>query len=253
MEIKYKGSTASVPGSEWLGTWPSHWSAAPLWTLYQRQKSTGHPEEQLLSVYRDRGVIPKASRDDNFNRASEDLDGYQLVVPGDLVVNKMKAWQGSVAVSTYRGIVSPAYFVHRPLHKAQDAYLHHLMRCHRYVTGYFSISKGIRVNQWDLDAYRHSRLPILLPPLIEQQEIVTTIESETDSINKELAQVGETRESSLSRLMSLRMQNRFEGVPEETGTAAIQQLINLSTDRIDLLENYKRGLIADLATGRIAP
>ena len=30
---------------------------------------------------------------------------------GDFVINKMKAWQGSMAISNYRGIVSPAYHV----------------------------------------------------------------------------------------------------------------------------------------------
>ena len=68
--------------------------------------------EQLLSVYRDYGVVPKSSRDDNFNKPSDDLSTYQLVEHGDLAINKMKAWQGSVAISQCRGIVSPAYFVY---------------------------------------------------------------------------------------------------------------------------------------------
>ncbi|MEW7002249.1 hypothetical protein M5585_29635 [Serratia ureilytica] len=54
------------------------------------------------------------SRDDNNNKPSEDLSPYQLVQPNDLVMNKMKAWQGSIAISEYEGIVSPAYFVYQP-------------------------------------------------------------------------------------------------------------------------------------------
>jgi type I restriction enzyme S subunit len=82
--------------------------------LFRREKRTNFVEEPLLSVYRDHGVIPKDSRDDNFNKASEDLSAYQLVEASDLVINKMKAWQGSVGISNHRGIVSPAYFVASP-------------------------------------------------------------------------------------------------------------------------------------------
>ena len=56
--------------------------------------------------------MPKDSRDDNHNVTSEDVSDYRYVRVGDFVVNKMKAWQGSVAVSNYEGIVSPAYFVY---------------------------------------------------------------------------------------------------------------------------------------------
>lgn len=122
-------------GVEWLGEIPSHWSTRPLWTLFQRSKRVGHEAEQLLSVYRDHGVVPKNSRSDNNNKPSDDLSPYQLVCPGDLAINKMKAWQGSVAISRHRGIVSPAYFVYEVRHEEDSRYLHYLMRSPRYITG----------------------------------------------------------------------------------------------------------------------
>jgi type I restriction enzyme S subunit len=91
-------------GVDWLGEIPEGWSIKPLWVMFRRHKLTGFPDEQLLSVYRDYGVIPKASRDDNFNKPSDDLGAYQLVQVGDLAINKMKAWQGSVGISSYKGI-----------------------------------------------------------------------------------------------------------------------------------------------------
>lgn len=51
----------------------------------------------MLSVYREYGVIKKDSRDDNHNVTSENTEGYKAVEPGDLVVNKMKAWQRAQA------------------------------------------------------------------------------------------------------------------------------------------------------------
>jgi len=155
--------------------------------MYRRKKDTGQPHETLLSVYRDYGVIEKSSRDDNKNRESEDLSGYQLVVDGDLVTNKMKAWQGSIAVSTIRGIVSPAYYVYRKLHSGNDAYFHHLFRSVPYITGYQSISKGIRVGQWDLEADKFRLFPVLIPPRREQDAIVSHLDRATTRIDALIA------------------------------------------------------------------
>ncbi|QQL43718.1 restriction endonuclease subunit S [Sulfuriroseicoccus oceanibius] len=177
-------------GVQWLGEVPEHWEVKPLWTAFRRIKRTGYPDEELLSVYRDLGVIPKASRNDNFNKPSEDLSGYQLVEPGDLAINKMKAWQGSVAISDHRGIVSPAYFVLRALHKEESRFLHYLMRSPRYITGYLSNSKGIRVNQWDLQPELHSRMPLVFPPLTEQRAIAAFLDRETAKIDALIEEQG---------------------------------------------------------------
>jgi type I restriction enzyme, S subunit len=168
---------------DWLGEVPRHWVMRPLWTLFRRTKRTGHASELLLSVYRDFGVVLKSSRDDNFNKASDDLDLYQLVEAGDLAINKMKAWQGSVGISELRGIVSPAYFVYNSIHSENSRYLHYLLRSPQYTAAYLSISKGIRVNQWDMDPQYHSRLPVLTPPLMEQIAIIGFLDRETAKID----------------------------------------------------------------------
>lgn len=170
-------------GVDWLGDIPEGWSIKPLWALFRRHKLTGFPDEQLLSVYRDYGVILKASRDDNFNKPSDDLGAYQLVQVGDLAINKMKAWQGSVGISSYKGIVSPAYHVYAPNHSEAPQYLHHLFRCNEYIAGYLANSKGIRVNQWDLEPQQHSRMSVLLPPVQEQTQIARFLDHETNRID----------------------------------------------------------------------
>ena len=173
----------SETGLSWLGAVPSNWRRVPFWTLFRRVKRTGFEQEQLLSVYRDFGVIPKSSRDDNFNNASEDLGLYQLVEPGDLAINKMKAWQGAVAISEHRGIVSPAYFVFTARHGEIPRFLHYLFRSLQFTAFYLSISKGIRPNQWDLEPQEHSRMVVPLPPLSEQTAIASFLDHETGKID----------------------------------------------------------------------
>lgn len=175
-------------GVQWLGQVPSHWRQAPFWTLFRRTKRVGFGDEELLSVYRDYGVIPRSSRDDNFNKPSDDLNDYQLVEFGDLVFNKMKAWQGSVGIAAHRGIVSPAYFVYLPLHSENPSYLSYLLRSAEYAAGYFSLSKGIRVNQWDVEPQSLRVMPIVLPSAAEQASIVAFVDREVGKIDALVAE-----------------------------------------------------------------
>ncbi|CAI1088112.1 restriction endonuclease subunit S [Serratia grimesii] len=174
-------------GVEWLGDVPNHWKTIAISRLFSRIKRTGYSEKKLLSVYRDYGVIPKSSRDDNNNKPSEDLSPYQLVRSNDLVMNKMKAWQGSIAISEYEGIVSPAYFVYQPnkalFEQAHPRYVHYLLRNPIYVTQYLSRSKGIRVNQWDLDPDEFGKIELLLPTKYEQETIYSFLDHETAKID----------------------------------------------------------------------
>ena len=163
---------------------PHSWREVPFWSLFRRVKEINHPDEELLSVYRDHGVVPTASRDDNFNKPSLDLSGYQLVRKGALVTNKMKAWQGSIAISRHRGIVSPAYYVYEPLSREHDQYLHYLLRSQPFVALYQRISKGVRVNQWDLEHEALRIVPIRLPDLPTQKAIADFLDRETARIDQ---------------------------------------------------------------------
>lgn len=179
---KYKDS-----GVEWLGEIPEEWNTLRIGFFYSRTKETDRADMQLLSVYRDYGVIPKDSRDDNHNNASEDLSTYQVVREGDLVINKMKAWQGSLGISVHEGIVSPAYFVLRPVTEYTKSYqkqfFHYLLRSQIYFAEYEKRSKGIRINQWDLPYEEFKTISVLLPNVATQRAIAAFLDAETARID----------------------------------------------------------------------
>lgn len=170
---------------------PSGWRSRPFWSLFFRQKWVGFPDEELLSVYRDYGVIRKGDRDDNHNRAGENLAAYQLVEPGDLVLNKMKTWQGSLGVSSLRGIVSPAYFVYKSRSRENVAFLHYALRSRHYIAEYASFSKGVRPDQWDLQPEYLDSMRVLLPPHDVQQAIADYLDRETGEIDRMIAKMDE--------------------------------------------------------------
>lgn len=172
-----KGLNPNVPmrdsGVSWLGRVPAHWTKKRLKALFRQEKRQGYPHKDVLSVYREFGVILKDSRTDNFNKTPVDVSSYQLVEPGDLVVNKMKAWQGSLGISDLSGITSPDYVVFVPLHGDSAVYLHLLLRSKAMVSMYLSISNGIRLAQWRIEPEAFLTQLAFLPPAEEQYAIAS--------------------------------------------------------------------------------
>ena len=171
-------------GIEWVGAIPNHWRVSKIKQIVRWKSVKGQPDLPVLSLYRDYGVIPKDSRDDNHNVTSLDTSGYKVVEHGDLVINKMKAWQGSLAVSEYNGIVSPAYHICKiTSENICKKYLHYLLRDASYLPEYMRLSTGLRVGQWDLSFDDFKNIPFLVPPLAEQERIAAFLDAECAEID----------------------------------------------------------------------
>jgi len=173
-------------GMDWLEAIPAHWEKISLRGITElSNKRYGLRNDlELLSVYREYGVVRKNSRDDNHNVESLDLSNYKYVNKGYLVLNKMKMWQGSLGVSKYEGIVSPAYIVCKIKGNINFEYLHVLLRSPKYKTIYNRISYGVRVGQWDMRYDDFKKINLFIPPLSEQDQIVKYLDHQLAKINK---------------------------------------------------------------------
>lgn len=176
-------------GIAWIGSVPAAWDVDKLKFHLKRNEPRNPGDAVVLSLYRELGVIPKDSRDDNHNVTSEDTSKYKYVRPGDFVINKMKAWQGSVAVSDYEGIVSPAYYVYNFTDTVFfKRYFHYLLRsC--YKDEFMRLSAGIRVGQWDLSSDALDNVPVLIPPITEQERIADFLDGKCAEIEALIADV----------------------------------------------------------------
>ena len=182
-------------GVEWIGDIPQEWEIALIKYSIKWKSEKGKPDATVLSLYRDYGIVPKDSRDDNHNVTSLDTSGYKVVDIGDFVINKMKAWQGSMAISSYKGRVSPAYHVCEITDdKVYRNYFHYLLRSDLYITEYTRLSKGMRIGQWDLDFHDFKNLPFLIPPISEQQRIAEFLDRKCAEIDSIIAKTKATIE-----------------------------------------------------------
>lgn len=176
-------------GEKWLGEIPSHWEVKRLGNFISLFSEKGFPDAQLLSVTREQGVIirNKEDKEENHNYIPDDLSGYKHVCAGDFVINKMKSWQGSYGISHYDGIVSPAYFTCK-LKGVNSEFFSRAIRSKIYTNFFMCYSKGIRVDQWDLEPNAMKAIPFVLPPISEQAAIVTYLDRVTTQIDKAIAQ-----------------------------------------------------------------
>lgn len=171
---------------DWLGSVPRHWNERTVRSITKlsSERNGTRNDLELLSVYREYGVIRKSSRSDNHNVESQDLSNYKFVDSGYLVLNKMKMWQGSLGVSRYRGIVSPAYIVCKLIGELNHDYIHYLLRSPKFKTIYNRISYGVRVGQWDMRYDDFKNIKLYIPPISEQNQIVKYLDHKLVNINK---------------------------------------------------------------------
>ncbi len=176
-------------GVKWLGEIPSHWEVRHLRNFLTLFSEKGYGNSQLLSVTREKGVIlrDKENKEENHNFVPDDLSGYKHLNKGDFVINKMKSWQGSYGVSDYDGIVSPAYFTCK-LKGVNPKFFSRAIRSKAYIGFFMQYSKGIRVDQWDLDPNSMKDIPFILPSKEEQEAIANYLDSATSKIDEAIAQ-----------------------------------------------------------------
>jgi len=160
-------------GSKWLGAVPVKWEVRNLRTLISKRAERDRADLPLLSVARERGVFVRSltDADENHNVIPDDLSNYKVARAGNLVINKMKAWQGSMGIAPCDGIVSPAYFVF-DFRMSNHAFGQKLLRSKPYVAHFGQASDGVRVGQWDLSIPGMRQIPVLVPSEDEQAAIV---------------------------------------------------------------------------------
>lgn len=166
-------SASRSTGLAWTSNAPTSWKVVPLRSIITSRSVKGQTDLPLLSVAREKGVFVRAldGSDGNHNMIPTDLRPYKVARMGDLVINKMKAWQGSMGIAPTDGVVSPAYYVYK-LEFASHQYAESLLRSKPYVAEFARSSDGVRIGQWDLSIPRMREIPILVPPPNEQEAIV---------------------------------------------------------------------------------
>lgn len=199
-------------GQKWLGQMPAHWEVRRLKFLLEEmdaRSATGR--EQLLRVSQYTGVTERKSAEgvEAPDTRAASLVGYKQVFVGDLVINIMLAWNGSLGVSRYNGIASPAYCVYRFKEHALPWYYHELLRLPAYKGRIKVASTGVVESRLRLYSENLGCIEALLPPPDEQAAIVRFLDHALAKIDKAIrakrktiALLGEQKQAIIHRAVT---------------------------------------------------
>jgi Restriction endonuclease S subunits len=182
-DVKLKDS-----GVEWLGEVPEHWEVKPAKRYYREidERSLSGSEE-LLSVSHITGITPRSEKNINMFMAKSYV-GYKLCKENDLVINTMWAWAGALGIAKQTGIVSYSYAVYRPIQENtfMQQFIDLLLRTKPYIDEYVCRSTGIRSSRLRLYPEKFLRVPIIRPPIAEQQAILENIVNSTNKLENSI-------------------------------------------------------------------
>jgi type I restriction enzyme S subunit len=115
------------------------------WLLTESDVRAGAETEALplLSVSISWGVRRREASDRITRAASEDLSNYKLCRAGDLVINRMRAFQGALGIAPEDGVVSPDYAVLRVDPTVDKRWLNYFLTSGFTVAMMASLVRGI--------------------------------------------------------------------------------------------------------------
>lgn len=209
------GGGRTAPSKSWFGLGAPGWQQLPARALFEEVIERNSVDLPMLSVTISKGVILQSeymkSASSKKDQSRSDRSQYKVAQPGDIVYNKMRAWQGAAGVSHHRGIVSPAYVVMRPRPGVNSSYFGSVMRSPQFAREAERWSYGITSDMWSLRPQHFKSIRFLVPSPDEQASIVWQLSS---------------------------------------GTVEIDRAIDAAEHEIQLLREYRTRLIADVVTGK---
>ena len=177
-------------GVKWLGEIPGHWEVIRLKALLIERIEKNNNKENLiiLSLLKDKGIIPYDEKGAIGNNSKEDLSQYKIARKGDLVINSMNVIIGSVGITQYDGYISPAYYSFKPKGIINLIYYYYLMTLRSVQQSIRCYSKGIMEIRLRITSNDFLSMPFPFPPKSEQTAIANYLNSVTSKIDEAISQ-----------------------------------------------------------------
>jgi type I restriction enzyme, S subunit len=244
-------------GVEWLGDVPEHWQvkrAKYLFREIDHRSVTG--SEELLSLRMYRGLVPH-KKVSTVSISDQALVGYKKVLPGQVVMNRMRAAIGMFGMAYQPGLVSPDYAVLEANESVDVDYFVNLFKTPAARTIFRLESKGLGTGSsgfMRLYADRFGTIKLPVPPKGEQGLIVQSIKAETeeidsaaDRLNREISLLSEYRTRLIVDVVTGKLDVRAaaaqlpddEGEPLDMGPA----------EESDVIEEEGEASLAEAANG----
>ena len=198
-------------GVEWLGDVPVHWEVMRSRLLFNEVNVRSTTGKET-HMSMSQTVGLVPSHMVERTLTSESYVGGKLCEKGDLVLNRLKAHLGVFALAKQSGVISPDYSVFRKRSSEEMGYFEQVFLLPALRSELRIRAKGIVEGFWRLYTDDLFDIRLPVPPVSEQKEIVDVLQGTS---------------------------------------ASIDTAINRARRRIELLQQYRTRLIADVVTGKL--
>ena len=189
-----------LTGKKRLPEFSGEWKRIKAGEIFEGSSIRGNGNEVLLSATQEHGVIPRDKLEGRVTMPTGELNSFKLVEEGDFVIS-LRSFQGGLEYSQYRGIVSPAYTVLKPVKEIDKPFYRFYFKSSDFI-GHLAIAViGIRDGkQISYDDFCFVKIPY---PNIEEQKAISGILLQSE---KEIKLANEKLESLQSQKRGLMQQ-----------------------------------------------
>lgn len=198
-------------GIEWIGDIPKNWRVNRLKIVLQERNENNNPikTDYILSLTNDRGVIPYTDKGEIGNKSKDDISGYKLAYPNDIVLNSMNVIIGSVGISKYYGAVSPVYYMLKPRYDSDDVrFYNYIFQTNEFQNRLKGYGNGILEIRMRIQMLKLNTVELPIPPSEEQFKIANFLDRKCSQIDalisleeKEIEKLKEYKQSVISEIV----------------------------------------------------
>jgi type I restriction enzyme S subunit len=158
---------------EWIAQIPAHWMICPGHSglKQRREKNIGLKETRVLSLSYGRIVVKPQEKLHGLVPVS--FETYQIANPGNIIIRPtdLQNDKNSIRVGLVRnrGIITSAYLCIEARSTLVPEYAYELLRTYDLLKIFYGMGSGLRQN---LEFGEIKRMPIIVPPIEEQEAIV---------------------------------------------------------------------------------
>ena len=192
-----------LTGKKRLPGFSGEWKRFKAGEIFDSSSIRGNANEVLLSATQEHGVIPRDQLEGRVTMPTGELNSFKLVEAGDFVIS-LRSFQGGLEYSKYRGIVSPAYTVLKPVKEIDKPFYRFYFKSSDFI-GHLAIAViGIRDGkQISYDDFCFVKIPY---PSIEEQKAISDIllqsEKEIELANEKIVNLQSQKRGLMQQLLT---------------------------------------------------
>jgi type I restriction enzyme, S subunit len=204
-----------LTGKRRLKGFESEWASVLMGDLFEERREQGNIHLPLLSITRDRGIIPRSELEKK-DTSNEDKSKYLKICINDIGYNTMRMWQGVSALSGIEGIVSPAYTICIPKKTIDPSFAACMLKSESLISLFERHSQGLTSDTWNLKFGIFKKIPVFIPKDISEQQaisaVLSALDTEIDLLLQQQAKVQEQKRGLMDLLLTGKVRVQ---VPEE--------------------------------------